>query len=85
MDFFDVVEHEAKGKVELFPSFKVVRSSDLMLRGRAFYAIWDERLGLWSTDEYAVAQFVDAELTAYKDSLPYPVKVKTMRNFSSGS
>ena len=85
MDFFDVVEHEAKGKVELFPSFKVVRSSDLMLRGRAFYAIWDKRLGLWSTDEYAVAQFVDDELMAYKDSLPYPVKVKTMRNFSSGS
>jgi len=35
-----------------------------MVRGKSFYAIWDESLGLWSTDEYDVQRLVDEELHA---------------------
>lgn len=64
MDFFTVAEREAKrgAIIELYPDFTVGRSRDLMVRGRAFYAIWDEEKQLWSTDEYDVQRLVDAEL-----------------------
>jgi hypothetical protein len=35
-----------------------------MVRGRSFYAIWDEKKGLWSTDEYDVQRLVDEDLQA---------------------
>jgi energy-coupling factor transporter ATP-binding protein EcfA2 len=36
-----------------------------MVRGRSFYAVWDEERGLWSTDEYDVQRLVDADLHRY--------------------
>jgi energy-coupling factor transporter ATP-binding protein EcfA2 len=36
-----------------------------MVRGKAFYAIWDEAAGLWSTDEYDVQRLVDEDLYRY--------------------
>lgn len=85
MDFFRVVEHETRnGKIEIFPEFIVKRSKDLMVRGRAFYAVWDEEAGLWSTDDYRLAQLVDAELEAYAAKHSGP-NVKWMKNFSSTS
>src|SRR6185503_17523652 len=66
MDFFRVCTKELKvGKdivIEVFPDFIVGRSKDLMVRGRAFYAIWDEERNLWSTDEYDVQRLVDEAL-----------------------
>src|SRR4026207_1341451 len=60
MDFFQILEREVKGgAVELVPDFTVARSKDLMIRGRSFYAIWDEDQQLWSTDEYDVTRMVD--------------------------
>lgn len=32
--------------VEIYPSFIVGRSKDMMVRGKAFYAIWDDAKGL---------------------------------------
>ena len=53
MDFVQLSTREAKnGVIEVYPDFIVGRSSDLMVRGRSFYAIWAEERGLWSTDEY---------------------------------
>ena len=52
MDFFRISEEESKrGAPIIFPDFTVGRSKDLMVRGRSFYAIWDEARGMWSTDE----------------------------------
>jgi len=62
MDFFQVCTKEVKDGVDIFPDFTVGRSKDLMIRGRSFYAIWDEEKGLWSTDEYDVQRIVDAAL-----------------------
>ena len=67
MDFYKIKEEEKehRGKpntISLYPDFKVCRSKDLMVRGRDFYAVWDEKANLWSTDEYDVQRLVDEEL-----------------------
>lgn len=63
MDFFKIREKETKnGIIEVYPDFTVDRSKDLMVRGRSFYAIWNEEQGLWSTDEYHVQALVDQAL-----------------------
>lgn len=84
MDFFKIMERTTqKGITEVFPDFQVVRSKDLMVRGRSFYAIWDEKKGLWSTDEYDVQRLVDEELYAYAEGKH--VRVKAMGDFSTNS
>lgn len=94
MDFYTigvrtVEKGPKKGTVELYPDFKVGRSKDLMVRGRSFYAIWDEGLGLWSTDEYDIQRLVDAELEAEADRIeakgdPRP-SIKSMASFGTNS
>lgn len=72
LDFLRIAlkEPSKEGKpVEVRPDFTVGRSRDLMIRGGAFYAIWDEELGLWSTDEYDVQRLVDREIQAHCDKL----------------
>lgn len=87
MDFYRICVRETKGAQEIFPDFTVGRSKDLMVRGRSFYAIWDEAAGLWSTDEYDVQRLVDAELAAFAEKakaesgLSY--NVKYLRSFGS--
>ena len=89
MDFFQIGTKETKGGVvEVFPDFTVGRSKDLMVRGRSFYAIWDEERGLWSTDEYDVQRLVDEELAAYAEKLKrdgFLCTVKYLRSFGSNS
>jgi len=52
MDFYQIKERSTKkGVIEIYPDFKVGRSKDLMVRGRSFYAIWDDDRNIWSTDE----------------------------------
>lgn len=90
MDFFQFRTKENRnGTVELYPSFTVGRSTDLMVRGGKFYAVWDEKAGLWSTDEYDVARLVDEELRSHakemeeKQGVKYIVK--DMRSYETGS
>lgn len=90
MDFYQIKERSAKnGVVEIYPDFKVCRSKDLMTRGKAFYAIWDEEKKLWSTDEYDVQRLVDDALMAYRDKAiertDGVVQVKLMSDFSTKS
>lgn len=68
MDFYTIKTKETRsGILELYPDFKVGRSKDLMIRGRSFYAIWDEEASLWSTDEYDVQRLVDEDLRNYAE------------------
>ena len=59
-----------------------------MIRGRSFYAIWDEESQMWSTDEYDVQRLVDKELLEYKKKVETRttdhIKLKLMSDFSSG-
>ena len=90
MDFYNIKERSVKnGVIEVYPDFKVGRSKDLMVRGRSFYAIWDEEKGLWSTDEYDVQRLVDSNLIIHKEKVMTKtdgsVHVKLMSDFSTKS
>ena len=67
IDFMVVATRLTKGgATEIYPKFIIKRSSDLMIRGGDFYAIWLEDRGLWSTDEQDALQLIDRELDRYK-------------------
>src|SRR5574344_30294 len=66
MDFLMVATRCPRGGgIEVYPKFIVSKSNDLMIRGGAFYAIWDEEKRLWSTDEYDAVRLIDAELDQF--------------------
>lgn len=87
MDFFEIRMKENKdGSYDVWPDFIVGRSKDLMVRGKSFYAIWDEEKGLWSTDEYDVQRLVDAELRMFaqeKQEAGIACHVKYLLSFGS--
>lgn len=90
MDFYHIVTKENKnGTIELYPDFRVGRSKDLLVRGGRFYAIWDEKAGLWSTDEYDVQRLVDEELYAFAEeqraATGITYTVKSLQSFSSNA
>lgn len=85
MDFYKIRTRSKAGKVEVYPDFTVGRSNDLMVRGKSFYAIWDEAKGLWSTDEYDVQRLVDDELREYAKKIDGDVKISYMSDFSNNS
>jgi Family of unknown function (DUF5906) len=85
LDFFQIREHESKTGTDIFPDFIVRPSSDLMIRGGSFYAVWNEKTGLWSQDEYDVQRLVDEALYAHAETIEGPVRIKVMSNYKSGS
>lgn len=90
MDFYRIRERALKnGVTEIFPDFQVGRSRDLMVRGKSFYAIWDEAKGFWSEDEYDLCRLVDEELRSYSEErekqLDGRVMTRYMSDFSSRS
>lgn len=88
-DFYVIKERYPKPSIlEIYPEFKVVRSKDLMIKGREFYAVWDDEVGLWSKDEHRVREMIDSDLTEYRNKrgdIPgVNVVTKYMVNDSSG-
>ena len=66
LDFLLVSTRTPKrGAIEIYPTFIIGKSADLMIRGGDFYAIWVESTGLWSTEEQDALQLIDAELDKY--------------------
>ena len=61
LDFVRIsVRSGKKGVIEIYPKFVIKNpSEDLMIRGGDFYAIWNEELGIWSTNEQDVIDTVD--------------------------
>ena len=91
MDFFKIeTKFNKNGSIDVYPEFVVGRTKDIMVRGRSFYAIWDEANHIWSTDEYDVARLVDEELRKYVEDnfgnlANTKVNVRYMKNYSSNS
>ena len=65
IDFLKIATRNVRSGIEIYPKFVIKKSSDLMIRGRDFYAIWVEERGLWSTDEQDALQLIDQELTKF--------------------
>ena len=93
MDFFNIEVKQSKKngyfQYEVYPSFRVCHSKDLMVRGKSFYAVWNESTGLWSTDEYDIVPLVDNELKAKADEIrkQHPdsnISIKTLEAYNSG-
>jgi hypothetical protein len=90
LDFIRVCVKEPKkdgNPVEVYPDLIVGRSKDLMIRGQAFYAIWDEEANLWSTDEYDVRRLVDEAVLAKAEELKgkgFEVSVKLLGSYDTG-
>ena len=88
IDFLVISNKVTKGTVEIYPKFKIQKSSDLMIRGRDFYAIWDEEAGVWSEDEQDVVRLIDKELDNYakenKSKFDGNVRVLHMWDASTG-
>lgn len=90
MDFFTIKKKRisSKSMYEIYPAFKTGGFKDIMVRGKAFYAIWDEENKIWSTDEFKVVRLIDKELKEYfeanrdKEEL---CSVRYMDDYSSGS
>lgn len=64
-DFLRISTRSSKQGIEIYPRFRVCKSSDLMIRGGDFYAIWLEDRGMWSTDEQDALDLIDYELDKY--------------------
>ena len=89
LDFMRISTKTEKDKVYVFPKFKMMKSKDLMIRGRDFYAIWDADRKMWSTDEDDVIRLIDRELDKYVsengDRLEGTPIIKYMWDSDSGS
>ncbi len=83
MDFFKIDEQRDKqGVINLKPLFVFGKIDDFMIKGRSFYAIFNQETNLWSTNESSVPILVDdgmwkryEELTAQGEM----VRVHSMR------
>ena len=51
-----------------YPKFLLKKSSDLMIQGGDFYAIWIEEKGLWSKDEQDAIDMIDNELRMFVEA-----------------
>lgn len=80
---------QKKGTIEIYPKFILKKSSDLMIRGSDFYAIWLEDQNRWSTDEQDAIRLIDREVDVYYQShktefSEFDVKVRHMWDSDTG-
>lgn len=89
MDFFRVTcsqpTNSRYSPLQISPTFIVKKSKDLMIRGGDFYAVWDEKNGVWSKDQDTVVEIVDNALDEYKRKNPEMANVKTMYMWNGDS
>jgi hypothetical protein len=79
---------EAKGVPQAYPDWIVDNFDDLMVRGGAFYAVWDDNTKMWSKDEFDVRRLVDKELHEFiENSRAKGIIIDPLytRDFSTGS
>ena len=89
LDFLMVSSRSTKkGYIEVYPRFIIKKSSDLMIRGGDFYAIWDEQKNLWSTDENDALMLIDRLLDEYvvknKETLNSEIRTLHMWDAETG-
>lgn len=83
MDFFEIVRKRVRDKDVIYPDFRVIESSDLMVRGGEFYAVWDEPNGLWSKNDKLVVAQIDKAIHDAAQRHP-EVTPQYLRTFETG-
>lgn len=84
LDFFEVRFYKTRSGVEIRPVFLLKWVKTLMIRGRDFYAVYDEASGFWSTDELFATKQIDEEVlrvcdkykAAHPDEVVTPILIK---------
>lgn len=86
MDFVDIKAKFSKTTMttEVYPNFRVAECKDLMVRGKSFYAVWDEHVKMWSTNEYHMVKLIDKDLFEFNSTIDKPSSVKTLTDFTTG-
>lgn len=89
LDFLNIsYKNNKDGSIEVYPKFVIKKSSDLMIRGGDFYAVWIEDKQLWSTDEQDAIRLIDRELEAYaeekRNQIDNRVRIAYMWDSDSG-
>lgn len=88
LDFLMISTRSTKrGVIEIYPKFIIKKSSDLMIRGGDFYAIWIEERGLWSTDEQDALILIDKYLDEYaeENKCKFEAQVRVMHMWDAES
>ena len=68
VDFLIISTKPTKNGVDIYPKFRLYpKSQDLMIRGGDFYAIWNDELKLWSTNEDDALALIDQELSKFAE------------------
>lgn len=87
LDFYNIVATESKSGTTISPSLKYSGFSDLMIRGRDFYAIWDETNNRWEQDGNQIFRIVDDDLrkraAEIKEETGEKVNIKLCSTFNS--
>lgn len=71
----------SKTKVEIIADPKVRGYHDLMVKGGAFYAVYDERTGLWSQDLQVLSELIDHDIDAFMATYEAPEGVEVVPQF----
>lgn len=71
MDFYQInFRSPRSGRLEVYPDFQVEETcKDLMIRGGDFYAVWDEKIGMWNRNRKSVQRIVDTDIRKFCDEL----------------
>ena len=70
MDFYTVKVRKSKDKYEIYPDFyNKEECEDLMIRGNDFYAVFNEKTGMWIRNPLFVQKVIDKDLWAKYDEL----------------
>lgn len=92
MSYYKISVKRVKENVyEVAPNYQTTnKDSDLMIRGKSFYAVWDEEKRIWNQDEYRIQELIDHELfiKAAEEQKRRPdaeIVVKSLIDYSSGS
>lgn len=89
MDFVRALVRKTKNGIDIEPDFITDDYTDLMIRGNAFYAVWDEENTTWSTNPKRCVKLIDKFLREkseeVKEHFNDVVNTKYLRYSSSGS
>ena len=82
MDFFTIKNRFSRkeNKIEVYPEFIVDPSDDLMVRGKNFYAFWNEDNKLWSQDRLAIRKKIDKAVIEKSNELKEREQEKKKKN-----
>ena len=93
MDFYEIKIRKCKdGHFDIYPEFIVGDYKDLMIRGKDFYAFYDDSKKMWNRNSKQLQKVIDTDLwnklTELKQDIRYEgtrFELKLLREESSGS